>query len=78
MVAKEQIVRELEALSEADRRQVADFIAFLRYRTRRRATPPIDEANLTELYAEFGDEDRQLAEQGLTEYAARLQAEDVE
>jgi len=34
-VTSEQLLRDIEALSEDDRRQVADFVAFLRSRAKR-------------------------------------------
>ncbi len=38
----------------------------------------IDEAQIAALYAEFADEDRQLAEEGIADYDASLRAEDVQ
>jgi hypothetical protein len=48
-MTSEQLLREIEALPEAERRQVADFVAFLRSRARQRRPrrpanlPPISE-----------------------------------
>lgn len=39
--------------------------------------PIIDESKLAELYAEFAEEDSQLAEAGMNEYAILLKEEDL-
>jgi len=73
---KEQVVEDLKSLSEAELREVADYLAFLKFRARRSA-PAFNEAQLAALYSEFADEDRHLAEEGLTDYAEGLIEEDV-
>ncbi len=65
----------LSDLTEAQLRQVAEYLEFLKFRERRKSEPQIDEAEIEALYAEFADEDRELAESGLTEYAANLSTE---
>jgi hypothetical protein len=77
MSVKEQITQELDSLSEADLKQVADYMAFLRFRARLQPVPTLDEAQLSALYAEFADEDRRLAEEGMSEYAESLAEEDA-
>ncbi|MGH9753823.1 MAG: hypothetical protein ACREA2_13670 [Blastocatellia bacterium] len=67
----------LSYLTEAQLREVAEYLEFLKFRERRKGEPQIDETELEALYAEFADEDRELAESGLTEYAATLEREDV-
>lgn len=77
MVAlKEFITQELETLNEEQLRQVADFMAFLKFRLRSRRWK-IDESQLAALYSEFADEDQKLAEEGLDEYAELLRQEDL-
>ncbi len=39
MTLKEQVTQDLERLDEGGLREVADFVAFLQFRTRRQATP---------------------------------------
>jgi DNA-binding GntR family transcriptional regulator len=73
---KEQVVAELKTLSEAELKEVAEYLAFLKFRARR-AAPTLDEAQLATLYAEFADEDRNLAEEGIADYAEGLLEEDV-
>ena len=73
---KEQVSQALDTLSEAELQQVADYVAFLRFRARLSPLPVGDAAQLATLYAEFADEDRALAEEGLDEYRAQLHDED--
>ena len=77
MVAlKEFITQELETLNEEQLRQVADFMAFLKFCLR---SPrwKIDESQLATLYGEFAEEDQKLAEEGLDEYAELLKQVDL-
>jgi hypothetical protein len=76
MTIKERIVRELRGLSEANLKQVAEYVAFLKFRERAKEIAIPDEAQLAALYAEFADEDRDLAEEELTDYTAGLAQED--
>ena len=75
---KEQVAQALDTLSEAELQQVADYVTFLRFRARVVPQPVIDTAQLAALYAEFADEDRALAEDGLEEYHNRLHDEDTQ
>lgn len=77
MTLKEQVKEDLERLDEGGLREVADFVAFLQFRTRRQAAPEWDEAKMAALYAEFAEEDRALAESGMADYAAGLAREDA-
>jgi hypothetical protein len=75
MSIEEQVVKELKTLSEAELKEVAGYLAFLKHRARYK-TPTLDETHLAALYAEFADEDRHLAEEGMAEYAEGLVEED--
>jgi hypothetical protein len=77
MSVKEQVTRELDNLSEAELKQVAEYVAFLKFRTRLNQIPTLDEAQLSVLYSEFADEDRRLAEEGMSDYAKGLAKEDT-
>lgn len=58
MVAlKELITQELETLNEEQLRQVADFLAFLKFRSRSRRWK-IDESQMAAFYSEFAEEDQ--------------------
>ena len=75
---KEQVAQALDTLSEAELQQVADYVTFLRFRTRIAPPPVVDAAQLATLYAEFADEDRALAEEGLEGYGTQLHDEDAQ
>jgi hypothetical protein len=77
MTIKEQIAQQLDGLSEAELGQVAEYLAFLKFRSRVKSMPALDETKLAALYAEFADEDRELAEQGMSDYAESLAEEDA-
>ena len=76
MSTKEQILEELETLSEAEIKDVAEYLAFLKYRSQNRRSS-VDEAQLADLYAEFAEEDRNLAEEGMPDYNNGLMKEDA-
>ena len=78
MSMREHVIQELASLGDADLAQVAEFLAFLKFRARRHAIPALDETQLAALYAEFAAEDRNLAEEGMSDYAAGLRQEDTQ
>jgi hypothetical protein len=75
MTTKERVARELDGLTNAELLKVRSYVGFLRKRAHQ---PKIDRKKLRKLYAEFTAEDRELAEQGISEYAKNLRREDVE
>ena len=76
MSTKEQVLEEIETLSEAEIKAVAEYLAFLKYRSQNKSHV-VDESQLAALYAEFAEEDRNLAEEGMSDYAEGLMKEDV-
>lgn len=76
-VMRELIQQELEKLDREQLQQVFEFISFLKFRARLVTIPAIDETNLAALYSEFAEEDRQLAELGISEYSELLKHEDL-
>ena len=70
-------VREIETLDEGQLKKVADFIDFIKFRARYSTLPTVDEDRLGALYAEFAEEDRELAEEGIAEYRTMLKKEDA-
>jgi hypothetical protein len=77
MVAlKELLSLELDKLNEEQLKQVSDFIAFLKFRSKN-ISWQINKNKMAALYSEFAEEDRQLAEAGLDEYAELLTQEDL-
>ena len=55
MSLKEQVAQELDRLPEPELKQVADYLAFLKFRAHRKRTALPDEASLAALYAEFAE-----------------------
>ncbi len=73
---KEQVLTTVADLGETQLKQVAEYLDFLKFRQRREIEPNIEETELAALYAEFANEDRELAENDLAEYAENLKRED--
>lgn len=69
-------MEDLENLSEVELKEVAEYLAFLKFRARH-SPPTLDESLIAVQYAEFADEDRHLAEEGLSDYVQGLMEEDV-
>ena len=72
MTLKEQAVQELNGLSETEIKQVAEYVAFLKFRMRHPLAYTLNETELATLYAEFAEEDRELAEEGIADYNTKL------
>ena len=77
MLLKEAVAHQLDQLDNDTLQKVADYLAFLRFQSLALRPTIQDETTLAALYAEFGEEDRALAEEGLEEYAQALAAEDA-
>jgi hypothetical protein len=77
MSIKEQIVQELNGLSQAELEEIAQYLAFIKYQARVKPTPVSDETQMAALYAEFAEEDRELAEEGISDYAGVLGSVDI-
>lgn len=73
---REQVLQDLNVLSEKDLEQVAEYVSFLKFRTRRKKKS-VDESELAALYTEFAEEDRELAESGIEDFANGLSEEDA-
>jgi hypothetical protein len=74
-ITKESIKQELDYFNDEQLKQVADFIEFIKFQTKftRQQT---DVSQFANLYQEFAQEDRELAETGISEYAELLNSED--
>ncbi|MGK7941767.1 MAG: hypothetical protein AB4062_16780 [Crocosphaera sp.] len=75
MTTKEQINQQLNHLTQEQLNQVSDFITFLKFREKL-INPNFNTEKIANLYQEFADEDRKLAEEGINEYADLLTKED--
>ncbi len=78
MLVKEYVVQELATLDEIQLQQVAEYLAFLKFQARIHTRPHFDDTQIAALYAEFAEEDRCLAEEGMAEYNVSLLAEDAQ
>lgn len=73
------VIRALQGLSEAQLLKVEDYIAFLKWQERRKELArleAIDDKALGKLYAQFAEEDRAMAEEGMADYLRGLERED--
>ena len=73
-ISSETLKQDLDQLTHEQLQQVADFIAFLKFRNQRRRVV-LDPAQLVTLTT-FAEEDCALAEVGMSDYAALLYQED--
>ena len=78
MSIKTHVLQTLDDLNEADLARVAEFLDFLKFRNRFHAASIPNEAQVAEMYAEFAEEDRALAEEGMPDYTAGLGQEDIQ
>ena len=77
MSIKTHVLQTLDDLNEADLARVAEFLDFLKFRNRFQAASIPNEAQIAEMYAEFAEEDRILAEEGMPDYMAGLRQENI-
>ncbi len=77
MTVKERIVREIDGLNDDELARVIEYLAFLKFHSRLQELPPLDDSRLASLYADAAEEDRSLAEEGMTDYADGLTREDA-
>lgn len=70
-ITSETLKQDLDRLTDEQLQQVADFIAFLKFQDKRRRVV-LDPDRLTSLATEFAEEDRLLAEAGMSDYVTLL------
>jgi hypothetical protein len=75
-VSTEALKQDLDGLTHKQIQQVADFIAFLKFRSQRHHRVIPDPTQMAALFSEFAEEDCALAEEGMGDYAIILQQED--
>jgi hypothetical protein len=74
-ITKETLKKDIDRLNDQQIKQIADFIAFLKFQSKLSQSTP-DLSQFANLYQEFADEDRELAEMGMNEYTKSLKNED--
>ena len=74
MSLREFVTHEVEALGESDLQAVAEFVSFLKFRSR----TTLSDSRLASHYQEFDKEDRELAEEGMQDYRQTTSQEDVQ
>lgn len=75
-ITSETLKQDLDRLTDEQLQQVADFIAFLKFQDKRRRVV-LDPDRLTSLATEFAEENRLLAEAGMSDYVTLLDREDT-
>ena len=76
MAAKEHLLMEIQVLDDEQLRLVEEYVAFLRFRSRRDIPVMFDRSQAAGLYGEFATEDRKMAEAGMNDYVEGLKRED--
>lgn len=74
-ISTEALKQDLDQLNHSQLQKVADFIDFLKFRDQRRRVV-LDSTQLAAMFVEFAEEDRALAEAGMSDYVAMLHQED--
>ncbi len=74
-ITPEELARQLEELSEDQFQKVVEYVSFLKYSSRRATLAPMEE-RITELYRDFSERDRTLANAGIVDYRDMLRDED--
>jgi hypothetical protein len=76
MAVKEHLMTQIQALDDEQLRLVEEYVAFLRFRSRRDTPVVFDRSQAAGLYREFATEDRNMAEAGMKDYQEGLKRED--
>ena len=77
MSIRTHVLQTFDDLNEEDLVRVAEFLDILKFRNRLHAASIPNEAQVAEMYAEFAEADRVLAEKGMPDYMAGLGQEDI-
>ena len=75
-LTKEDLQQDLDQLTSEQLKQVADFVAFLKFQDKRQRLV-LNLAELSRLKTEFAQEDSELAEAAMDDYTAILAQEDL-
>lgn len=75
LITRDIVKQKVDQLSQEEIQEVANFIAFLKFRNRR-SSRSLDLNQLALLQTDFAEEDRALAEVGISDYNSLLNQED--
>jgi len=75
-ISSEALKQDLDQVTNEQLQQVADFIAFLKFRDKRHHHRVVIDPTQLATLATFAEEDRVLAELGMSDYTAMLEQED--
>jgi hypothetical protein len=75
-ISTEALKQDLDQLNHDQLQKVSDYIDFLKFRDRQHRRVVLDPVQLANMFAEFAEEDRALAEVGMNDYASMLVQED--
>jgi len=78
MTVKEHILNEINHLDDKQLYEVEKYIKFLKFNSRFSFYSKYSEEDLARLYSEHGQEDKDLAEEGMEDYVINLKKEDIE
>jgi hypothetical protein len=74
-ITRAKIQKEIEQLNDTQLKEITEFIEFIKFRSKfQKKVTDLDQ--FASLYQEFTQEDRELAEIGMADYAQQLQQED--
>ncbi|MBC7473407.1 MAG: hypothetical protein H7263_03895 [Candidatus Sericytochromatia bacterium] len=76
MTIKELLINEIDELKETDLEKVVEYVKFLKVKHIFMPLKNYKEKDYAYLYAQFEEEDRELAEIGIAEYSKQLEKED--
>ena len=76
MAVKEHLIKEIHRLDEKQLQELEDFLFFLKFRSRISRPSEVREEEIAKLYADFSEEDRAMAEEGIDDYMLGLVKED--
>ena len=77
VITKEKVSSDIINLNDVQLRQVAEFLDYLKFKEKSKRPRQFDESEIAKLYQEFSEEDRELAETDLADYAENLNFEDA-
>ena len=76
MTLQQQVNETISTLDNGQLEEVATYLSYLKFKSRRKNSLQNEDTKLAKLYAEFADDDQLLAEEGMAEYTSNLTTED--